>query len=281
MSAALNTIIAGEDIDTLKHYIPPFEAVPVMVWHEEHATQFMPDPSFQLLEILLMATIEDTARVFLKEDSVVVIAPDSLFNFPGAAFLDTLVSLDSHGYFFDVIDLRNHSIIRNTAFWVVVRHGGEGIPFFSDKPDHGSYKVDLTSDVINGDYSDWDFTGAYKSIAILVDRDPVTIDDKDGRGEGSEDGTNSITVLQNYPNPANPFTIIPLQMNITSKVMISLYDVRGRLVRVLHNGEIHEGFHRIIWDGRNSRGEEVISGIYFCEVKGDHSSRVLKMLISK
>ena len=93
-------------------------------------------------------------------------------------------------------------------------------------------------------------------------------------------------LLANYPNPFNPETWIPYQLANASKVQISIYDVRGHLVRLLELGHQPEGYYtnRIraaYWDGRNQVGERVSSGIYFYQLQTDQQSLVRKMVILK
>jgi len=75
-------------------------------------------------------------------------------------------------------------------------------------------------------------------------------------------------LLQNYPNPFNPDTWIPYQLSEAGKVVISIYDVSGRLVRRLDLGNKEAGIYvsrekAAHWDGRNEAGEKVVSGVYF------------------
>ena len=94
------------------------------------------------------------------------------------------------------------------------------------------------------------------------------------------------TLLPNYPNPFNPETWIPYQLANTSEVTITIYDVRGTLVRQLHLGHQHAGYYTnqsraAYWDGRNEIGERVASGIYFYQFRTDNVSLLRKMLILK
>jgi hypothetical protein len=72
------------------------------------------------------------------------------------------------------------------------------------------------------------------------------------------------TVLaQNYPNPFNPETMIRFHLNERRKVRLVIYDVTGKLVRTLVEGELPASEHAIVWDGRDQHGKGVASGIYF------------------
>ena len=73
---------------------------------------------------------------------------------------------------------------------------------------------------------------------------------------------------QNYPNPFNPRTTIPYALPQASVVRLRIYDIRGVRVRMLVNGlQQKEGYHQVVWDGRDERGREVGSGIYLCRLE--------------
>lgn len=75
-------------------------------------------------------------------------------------------------------------------------------------------------------------------------------------------------LLQNYPNPFNPETWIPYQLEKDSNVTIRIMNIQGRLVRQINLGSNPAGAYvsrerAAYWDGRNTFGEKVSSGIYF------------------
>ena len=93
-------------------------------------------------------------------------------------------------------------------------------------------------------------------------------------------------LLANYPNPFNPETWIPYQLTDASDVKITIYDVRGILVRVLPFGHQTAGYYTsrsraAYWDGRNSAGEKVASGLYFYTITAGDFNATRKMLIRK
>jgi len=67
---------------------------------------------------------------------------------------------------------------------------------------------------------------------------------------------------QNYPNPANPSTTIIFQTLRDGHVLLRIFNLQGRLVRTLVDGNIKAGFHKVLWDGRDSSGRSLSSGIY-------------------
>ena len=93
-------------------------------------------------------------------------------------------------------------------------------------------------------------------------------------------------LLQNYPNPFNPETWIPYQLSEDSPVSISIYDTTGKLIRTLSFGFQPAGFynsreHAAYWDGRNSLGERVASGIYFYQLTTPSFQQTRRLVILK
>ena len=83
----------------------------------------------------------------------------------------------------------------------------------------------------------------------------------------------------NYPNPFNPETTIEFALPKTSKVTMSIYNLTGQLVRELVRSEYSAGYHRVIWNGLDSRGNMVGSGVYIYTLKADNFSQTRKMIL--
>ena len=97
---------------------------------------------------------------------------------------------------------------------------------------------------------------------------------------------NTTALHANYPNPFNPETWIPYQLQEAADVQISIYDPRGVLVRQLSLGHQVAGQYvsrsrAACWDGRNEAGEPVASGLYFYTLTAGDFSATRKMLIVK
>ena len=93
-------------------------------------------------------------------------------------------------------------------------------------------------------------------------------------------------LAQNFPNPFNPETWIPYQIAESAEVTIQIYDPAGRLVRTIDLGFQPRGFYTtrdkaVYWDGRNSVGERVASGVYFYTLQTENYTAARKMLIAK
>ncbi len=78
----------------------------------------------------------------------------------------------------------------------------------------------------------------------------------------------TFTLFQNYPNPFNPTTTIRYGLpKDANGVQLVICDILGRQVRVIEQGTRSKGYHEVIWDGRNSNGISVASGVYFCQFR--------------
>ncbi len=99
--------------------------------------------------------------------------------------------------------------------------------------------------------------------------------------EGVDDGENSsgittFDLAQNYPNPFNPVTSI--QYTVCSPhnaihTSLKIFNILGRKVRTLVDELQKAGNYQVVWDGKDDKGKDVSSGIYFCTfIAGDYSA---------
>ena len=84
---------------------------------------------------------------------------------------------------------------------------------------------------------------------------------------------------QNSPNPCIATTHIRFELPRRSKVKISIYDALGRSVRVLVDEIMEPGEHTVQWDGRNTSGQRLSSGVYFYRMHSEGFSATRKMLV--
>ena len=78
----------------------------------------------------------------------------------------------------------------------------------------------------------------------------------------------------------------PYQLSNASDVQITIYDTKGIVVRILGLGHQAAGYYTdrnraAYWDGRNSLGENVASGVYFYQLQTGDTSLTRKMVILK
>lgn len=76
-------------------------------------------------------------------------------------------------------------------------------------------------------------------------------------------------LLQNYPNPFNPRTTIEYEIPERGHVRVTIYDSLGKEVSELVDEIQSAGVHNVFWDGRNSQGERVSTGVYYFRIVVD------------
>jgi hypothetical protein len=81
---------------------------------------------------------------------------------------------------------------------------------------------------------------------------------------------------QNYPNPFNPVTKIKFSVPELSFVKLMIFDITGRELSVIVNGEMKPGIYEADWDGSNFS-----SGVYFYRLESDKYSETRKMVLIK
>ncbi len=100
-------------------------------------------------------------------------------------------------------------------------------------------------------------------------------------GEGETNIPREFTLNQNYPNPFNPSTAISYQLPALSVVTLKVFDILGREVIALVDGVVEPGEYTVVWDGRNSRGDQQSSGIYFYTLSTSERSITKTMVLVK
>ena len=86
---------------------------------------------------------------------------------------------------------------------------------------------------------------------------------------------------QNSPNPFNPSTTISYQVSEPSNVEINVYDIRGAKVKSLVNEFTQSGSYKVHWDGSDSSGRKVSSGVYFYRMRAGSFEVIKKMVLLK
>jgi predicted outer membrane repeat protein len=81
-----------------------------------------------------------------------------------------------------------------------------------------------------------------------------------------------ITLSQNHPNPFNPSTTIEYSLTMPGEVMLSVYNINGQLVDVIHDGLMASGRHIVIWTASG-----LSSGVYFVELRAGADRDVMKV----
>jgi hypothetical protein len=87
-------------------------------------------------------------------------------------------------------------------------------------------------------------------------------------------------LAQNYPNPFNPQTTIALDLPVASEYNVAIYNVAGQLIRH-YSGSADAGTVNVVWDGKDSHGNQVASGVYFYKTTARDFSATKKMILMK
>ncbi|MBN2103978.1 PQQ-binding-like beta-propeller repeat protein, partial [bacterium] len=87
------------------------------------------------------------------------------------------------------------------------------------------------------------------------------------------------SLQQNYPNPFNPITSIKFDLPRTGHVELNVYNVQGQKVKALVHAAYSAGSHQVSWDGKDERGRDVGSSVYFYILKTSESTITKRMVL--
>ena len=91
----------------------------------------------------------------------------------------------------------------------------------------------------------------------------------------------SFQLKQNYPNPFNPETNIEYHLKKAANVELAIYNSLGQKVRTLVDKNQTAGVYTQKWDGKNSNGMQMATGIYYYRIKAGDFMQMHKMLLMK
>ncbi len=92
---------------------------------------------------------------------------------------------------------------------------------------------------------------------------------------------NQLVMHSAYPNPFNPSTTINYNIPYDSNVMITIKDIRGRVVSTLCNNYYYHGKGSKRWDGKDNSGSSLPTGIYMYNIQTDREIKTGKILLLK
>ncbi len=90
-----------------------------------------------------------------------------------------------------------------------------------------------------------------------------------------------VFLSQNYPNPFNSSTIIMYSLPIWAHTSLSVYNVLGQRIAILVDQPLSRGSYTANWNGRNSSGRPVASGVYFYRLESGNFTDTRKMVLLK
>jgi len=127
-------------------------------------------------------------------------------------------------------------------------------PFVIKGPDNGYIVVYEENHPNTG----WDIMGIY-----VDSTGEKGIEERDGRWKMLDN-----RILSAVPNPFGEFVVISYQLSVKASVSLKVYDAMGKLVRILTSPQtLKPGVYNVRWDGRDSFGKKLPSGIYFYQLE--------------
>ena len=81
------------------------------------------------------------------------------------------------------------------------------------------------------------------------------------------------------PNPVRDAGEVEYDLPYSGHVSLRVYNAMGQLVRVLVNGEVPAGSHRVRWDGKDEQGRKAASGVYFYALETKTASLMRKVVV--
>lgn len=245
-------------------------------------------------EPILLSVIRDPAIVYhhsgwVSEDRNYLYICDELSSAPRADItvwdISDLENPEKIGEFGDDIATVHNAMVRgNFAFF---SYYSAGLRVF-DITDPLNFTVTAEYDTEPGSSSEG-FTGAFgiytglpSGLVLVSDWHNglfvFTFSDSSTAVEPEpEIPVESFALLPNYPNPFNPNTTVPFEIPENSFVNITIYNILGQPVQELTNRFYSAGRHSLEWDGTNSSGLQMGSGVYFYRMVVDGFSKTLKM----
>jgi len=160
------------------------------------------------------------------------------------------------------------------------------IQWINLEPSSGTLEPDESCDItMNFDAADLEFGWHNALLEITTDSwdiKRVNISLNVLSNEGDEPFIPEASqLLGNYPNPFNPSTKISFLTAESGQTELTIYNIKGQIVRKLVNEPLDEGKHEIYWDGRNEQGVALSSGIFLYRLKTASEIHNSKMILLK
>ena len=104
---------------------------------------------------------------------------------------------------------------------------------------------------------------------------PVTVQ------EHNYETSQGLELMQNYPNPFNPTTIIQFSLPQTAMIKLDVFNILGKHIIALVNGEKEKGSHSVSWDGNKANSQAAGSGVYIYRISAGIYAKTKSMILVK
>lgn len=156
--------------------------------------------------------------------------------------------------------------------WRLTGYEDDSLPWFSQfegqnfQPEQEQYRHDLDST---------ETLYAVVEYAIMFVEKPTLVEGEEG------EVPRYFELRQSYPNPFNNQAVIKYSLFKRTEVSLVIYNVLGQKVRTLVNNERQRGNISVIWDGKDDRGRDLSSGIYFYQLRAGQLTETRRMVLLK
>ena len=99
--------------------------------------------------------------------------------------------------------------------------------------------------------------------------------------ENTSDVPNKFYISPGYPNPFNPSTSINIHIIEKNALHVSILDINGRLINIIKDDNVYPGNYQVKWNGTDSNGYNMSSGVYFIKVQTGRNLGYKKVLLIK
>ena len=172
------------------------------------------------------------------------------------------------------------SVDKDFLYFEVYRDSTDKLDLTNDKPiAYVTSNSFVDSKIVDGKpYYYWvaavDFSGNQSNLSLPVTAIITAIDNENSIPK-------NFSLQQNYPNPFNPSTIIEYQLPKSETVRLNVFDILGRDVATLVNTFQSAGSYKVQWNGKNNKGSDLTSGIYFYSIEAGSFRAIKKMIYLK
>ena len=92
---------------------------------------------------------------------------------------------------------------------------------------------------------------------------------------------NKFALHQSYPNPFNGYTVLSYSLPHESDILLNIYNLQGRLVKIVAEGQRNAGRFEVSWDGTSDQGQSVSSGVYLVQLQAENYTAKRKVVYLK
>lgn len=222
-----------------------------------------PDPHVFTVKYANDAVIDPDTLVFTTVEEMLDGKSFNLYNFTNGDMSVDYVEIESWNGFGWYIDPWNYTLPHSMAYTDTMTL---------------NVKIAMPVDNITGNLlaDTLDITTQYGShrVIIMVDEDLVS--------SLREEKPRSLTRLDDVsPNPFNDNTRISFTLDEASRAKLCVYDLQGRLISTLAEGNYTSGSHEIIWNGNTASGEKIPAGVYFIRMESKSGMEAKKAIITR